>query len=158
MSTPLVQKLCCGSGTIFFESESYFSVGFRSKYRSCFGSYINFYNILDINLPLYAFLVSVLSCSFMTWYKLFRGIPGTGIFLTKKLFIFLNWAFLSRNCQILSDFKSNFPSHSFRIWSCSDPDPELIGSGFEMIFSGSGSCHQFRIRPDPDLDSQQCEI
>jgi hypothetical protein len=26
----------------------------------------------------------------------------------------------------------------------------LAGSGSEMIYSGSGSCKKFRIRPDPD--------
>ncbi len=57
----------CDSGMIFFGSRSYFLVGFGSGSgsRSCFGSYGNFFNILDINFTFVflSCLVSVLGCS-----------------------------------------------------------------------------------------------
>ncbi len=53
----------------------------------------------------------------MTRYKLFRV-----IFFDKKEFIFLNWAFLGRNCNILPDFQSSFNPNLFRIRRCSDLD------------------------------------
>jgi hypothetical protein len=52
--------------------------------------------------------------------------------LTKRnLLIFLDLAFLLRNCQFLSVFQSSFTSDSFRIRSYPDP---------EWFFPGSGSC------------------
>ncbi len=52
----------------------------------------------------------------------------------EKELIFLNWAFLLRNCQILSVFQSSLlvliKIHFFRIRSCPDRDPaKSFGSG-----------------------------
>jgi hypothetical protein len=76
-------------------------------------------------LPLYSCLLSVLGCSL--WRDI--SILEENIF-HKKDFIFLNWAFLLRNCQILPFFKSSFTSNSFRIRLLlnlrvrQDPDPQ----------------------------------
>jgi hypothetical protein len=69
-------------------------------------------------------LQSVLGCI------LWRDINFSGIFYNKK-FIFFNWAFLFRNCQILSVFQKSLTSNSFWIrilLKVSDPTGSLSGS------------------------------
>ncbi len=91
-----------------------------------------FSNILNIN---FSFVFPFWECvrlHIITWYKLFRE-----IIFKKKEFVFLNWAFLLRNCQIWSVFTVFFTSNSFQIRSCPDP---------EWFFPDPAK--KFRIWPD----------
>ncbi len=64
-------------------------------------------------LSLYFCLVRMLGC-ILWWDISFLG--------TLREFVFLNWSFLLRTCQILSVFPSSFTSNSFWIRSCPDTD------------------------------------
>jgi hypothetical protein len=62
-------------------------------------------------------------------------------FLTKRNYFLFNWAFLLRNCQILSGFQSSFSSKSSRIRNdfsripilLTVPDPNGSGSGSTTV-------------------------
>ncbi len=80
----------------------------------------SFSNILKIN---FTFVFPSWKCvrlHIMTRYKLLRE-----FFFYKNQLIFLNWAFLLRNCQVLSVFQKVY----FKFIS----DPELPGSGSEDV-------------------------
>ncbi len=61
----------------------------------------------------------------------------------KKEFVFLNWVFLLRNCQIFISFLENF---YFKFIS----DMEPPGSRSEMISSDPDPAKSFGYQPDPD--------
>jgi hypothetical protein len=90
-------------------------------------------------LPFYSRLVSVLGIGCILW----QNISFLWQFFTKEISI-LNWAYLLRNCQILSLFRVVLHQIHFE-------------SGAARIRNDcflSGSCQKFQIRPDPD--PQQC--
>jgi hypothetical protein len=70
---------------------------------------MNFSNILNIN---FTFVFPSCKCVMLQ-----RDISFWDIFFVKKEFKFLNYAFLLRNCEILSVFQGSFTSlRSAWIW------------------------------------------
>ncbi len=70
------------------------------------------------------------------------------IFLLKSIHIFQLNIFLKNS--------SNLISFSEKCYFKFIMDPELPGSGSDMIFY-PGSCSRFRIRHDPNPDPQHCK-
>ncbi len=100
----------------FSGSGSYFSVG-RILHEF-------FSNILNINFTFVFPSWKCLRLHIMKRYKLFME----NFFWYNKDFIFLNWAFLMRNCQILSVFslfQKGYTWNLIRIRSYSDPGLEI---------------------------------
>ncbi len=103
-----------------------------------------FSNIRNINFTIVFPSCECVRLHIMTRRKLFRL-----IFLIRRN-LFLNWAFLLKNYQILSVFQCSLTSNSFRIRSCPYPecffpdrypDPaKKFGSDRILIYNTVGDC------------------